>query len=157
MKQWTKDTEIHAAIEQIWKLFNGSLEDMQKIMPQVVENKLITDTENHVGAVYLQTYKEGNRTQTYEVKTLEYMDTPEHKLIKVGFTIANMFEITARYELKKLDENKTWFQYTTTNHPLKWFIKIFLVFASDKIVVQFVDRVKRVAEEESSLSTTTPL
>ncbi|MBM6619001.1 SRPBCC family protein [Bacillus suaedaesalsae] len=149
MKQWTRDTEIHAPIEQVWKLFDGSLEDMQKIMPQVIENKLVTETENKVGSVHLQTYKERNRTQTYEVKTLEYMNQPDHKIVKVGFVIANMFEITARYELKKLEDNKTWFQYTTTNKPLKWFIKAFLLLASDKIVVQFVDRVKRVAEEQN--------
>ncbi|KAA0548730.1 SRPBCC family protein [Bacillus sp. BGMRC 2118] len=150
MKQWTRDTEINAPIEQVWKLFDGSLEDMQKIMPQVIENKLVTETEDKVGSVYLQTYQERNRTQTYEVKTLAYTNTPDHKIVKVGFTIANMFEITAEYELKKIEENKTFFQYTTSNRPLKWFVHIFLLLASEKIVVQFVDRVKRVAEEQNS-------
>jgi ligand-binding SRPBCC domain-containing protein len=148
MKQWTKETEIEAPIEQVWKLFNGSVEDMQKIMPQVVENTPITVTEEGIGSVYRQKYKEGNRVQEYDVKTLDFLDTPESKKLTVGFTIANMFEITALYELKKVDDNKTWFRYTTTNKPLRWFIKLFLFLASDKIVVKFVNRVKRVAEEK---------
>ncbi|MGG3450292.1 hypothetical protein [Domibacillus aminovorans] len=41
MKQWIKDIEIEAPIEQVWKLFDGSLENMQKLMPQVMENKPI--------------------------------------------------------------------------------------------------------------------
>ena len=35
MKQWTKDIEINAPIDTVWGLLDGSLEDMQKIMPQV--------------------------------------------------------------------------------------------------------------------------
>ena len=57
-----------------------------------------------------------------------------------------MFEITAFYELKKLDEQKTHFTYTATNNALKWFVKLFILFANDKIVVEFVERVKPVAE-----------
>ena len=34
-----------------------------------------------------------------------------------------------------------------TNKALKWFIKPFLWFAGDKVVVQFLERVKKVAEE----------
>jgi uncharacterized protein YecA (UPF0149 family) len=150
MKQWTKEIDIDAPIEQVWKLFNGSLEDMQKIMPQVIENKLISETENGIGSIYRQKYKEGNRVQQYDVTTLDYLDTPENKKLKVGFSIANMFEITALYELQELEENKTRFRYTTTNQPLKWFVKLFLLLASDKIVIQFVNRVKKVAENQNN-------
>ncbi len=31
MKRWTKDIEINAPIEQVWVLFDGSLENMQKL------------------------------------------------------------------------------------------------------------------------------
>lgn len=55
MKQWTREAEIDAPIEKVWQFFDGSLENMQKIMPQV------------------------------------------------GFTLANMFDVTARYELTRLD------------------------------------------------------
>ena len=149
MKQWTKEIEIDAPIEQVWQLFDGSLENMQKIMPQVVENKPITITDEMVGSMYLQKYKEGKRVMEYEVETLEYSDSSDEKKMKVGFTLANMFDITARYELVKLNDHKTSFTYTTTNRPLKWFVKLFLLFGNDKVVVEFVQRVKKVAESEN--------
>ncbi|KKK37438.1 hypothetical protein WQ57_13355 [Mesobacillus campisalis] len=146
MKTWTKSIEINAPIEQIWTLLNGSLEQMQQIMPNVVENRPVKITEGKVGSIYRQKYKEGKRLEEYDVETLEYLAEPEHKMLKVGFTLAHMFEITALYELHKLNEEKTSFQYTVTNKPLKWFLKLFLVFASDKVVVEFLERVKKVAE-----------
>ena len=147
MKQWSQDIEINAPIEEIWMLFNGNLENMQKIMPQVLVNDPITVTDDMVGSVYLQKYKEGKREMEYEVETLEFKDEPDEKMMKAGFTLSNMFEITAKYELVKLADDKTFFKYTTTNKPLKWFIKPFLLFASNKIVVKFVQRVKEVAEK----------
>lgn len=146
MKQWTKDIQIEAPINQVWKLFDGSLENMQKIMPQVMENKPIKVTEEVVGSVYRQKYKEGKRIMEYNVETLEYLDTPDLKKLRVGFPLANMFEITAFYELKQINNNKTLFKYTVTNRALKWFVKLFLLFASDKVVIKFVERVKNVAE-----------
>ncbi|QUW22047.1 SRPBCC family protein [Sporosarcina sp. Marseille-Q4063] len=147
MKKWSREIEINAPIEDVWVLFNGSLEEMQKIMPQVVENKPITITDDMVGSIYSQKYKEGKRVMEYEVETLEYKNASDEKMVKVGFTLSNMFEITAKYELGKLEENKTFFKYTTTNKPLKWFIKPFLLFGNDKVVVKFVQRVKDVAEK----------
>lgn len=150
MKTWTKNIEINAPIEHVWKFFNGSLEDMQKIMPQIVENTPVKITEEVVGSVYRQKYKEGKHIQEYDVETFEYLDTPDKKRLKVGFTLANLFEITAFYELRKINESKITFTYTVTNRPLKWLVKIFLIFASEKVVVKFVDRVKSVAEAEIS-------
>lgn len=149
MKKWSKEIEIDAPIEQVWKFFNGSLEDMQKIMPQVVDNQPITITDDMIGSVYLQKYKEGKRMMEYHVETLAYLDTSTEKKVKIGFTLAKMFEITAQYELVRLDDHKTFFKYTTTNRPLKWFVKLFLLFATDKIVIEFVERVKKVAEAEN--------
>ncbi len=149
MKEWTKDIEIEAPIDKVWDLLNGSLENIKKIMPQVIANEPITITETGVGSIYRQKYKEGNRVQEYDVKTLEFLDTPDHKKLKVGFTLAKLFEITAYYELKKVEDGKTWFRYTATNNPLKWFIKLLIFLASDKIVVKFVERVKKVAEGEN--------
>lgn len=149
MKQWTKEIEIDAPIEQVWKFFDGPLENMQKIMPQVVENKPITIVDGMVGSVYLQKYKEGKRVMEYQVETLEYSDSPNEKKLKVGFTLANMFDITARYELVKLNDQKTSLKYTATNRPLKWFVKLFLLFSTDKVVVEFLQRVKKVAESEN--------
>jgi carbon monoxide dehydrogenase subunit G len=146
MKKWTKSIEINAPIETVWELFDGSLENMQKIMPQVIENTPVHETEEVVGSVYRQKYREGKRVMEYDVKTLEYKDTPDYKKLKVGFQLANMFDITATYELTKKDENLTELTYTATNQPLKWYTKLFLLFASEKVVVDFVERVKRVAE-----------
>ena len=50
MKSWTREIEINAPIDQVWKLLDGTLEDMQKIMPQVVENTPVKVTEERVGS-----------------------------------------------------------------------------------------------------------
>lgn len=146
MKSWTREIEINAPIDQVWKLLDGTLEDMQKIMPQVVEHTPVKVTKEGVGTIYRQKYKEGKRIEEYEVKTLEYQNDADEKRLKVGFILANMFDITALYKLKAADNQKTTFSYTVTNHALKWFIKPFLWFASDKVVVEFLERVKKVAE-----------
>ena len=104
MKSWTREIEINAPIDQLWKLLDGSLEDMQKIMPQVVENTPVKITDEKVGSIYRQKYKEGKRIEEYDVRTLEYENHPDLKRLKVGFTLANMFDITAFYELKRLDD-----------------------------------------------------
>ncbi|WP_421052640.1 hypothetical protein [Lysinibacillus capsici] len=75
-------------------------------------------------------------------------NTPDKKILKVGFVLANLFEITAYYELNKINETETSFTYSVTNNALKWFVKLFLLFASDKVVVQFLERVKTVAEAQ---------
>lgn len=61
-----------------------------------------------------------------------------------------MFEITAQYEMVKLEDHKTILKYTTTNRPLKWFVKLLLLFSTDKVVIEFVERVKKVTESENS-------
>ncbi len=147
MKSWTRDIEINAPIDQVWKLLDGSLEDMQKNMPQVVENTPVKITDEKVGSIYRQKYKEGKRIEEYDVKTLAYENHHDLKRLKVGFTLANMFDITAFYELKRVDDDKTELSYTSTNKALKWYIKPFLLFGGDKVVLQFLERVKKVAEE----------
>ncbi|WP_016995322.1 hypothetical protein [Lysinibacillus boronitolerans] len=148
MKTWTKTININAPIENVWKLLDGSLADMQKIMPQVIENKPVKVTEEVVGSIYRQKYKEGKRIEAYDVETLEYSNTPDKKILKVGFVLANLFAITAYYELNKINETETSFTYSVTNNALKWFVKLFLLFASDKVVVEFLERVKTVAEAQ---------
>lgn len=146
MKQWSKAIEIHAPIEQVWSYLSGSLEQMQKIMPQVVDNQPIKLTEEVVGSIYRQKYREGKRVEEYDVHTLDYADTPDFKKLKVGFTLANWFEITAMYELRRLDDRQTELSYTVTNRPLKWFVHLFLIFANEKVVTAFLQRTKEVAE-----------
>ncbi len=54
MKTWTKTINISAPpIENVWKLLDGSLADMQKIMPQVIENKPVKVTEEGGLAVFI--------------------------------------------------------------------------------------------------------
>ncbi|MFC4778275.1 SRPBCC family protein [Paenibacillus sp. GCM10023252] len=149
VKQWSAEIEIHAPIEQVWSYLDGSLAQMQKIMPQVVANDPVKVTEEKVGSVYRQQYKEGKRIQEYDVHTLEYANHPGDKRVKIGFTLANLFEITALYELHEVREGVTKLRYTATNKPLKWFVKLFMVFASDKVVVKFLERVRTVAEAEA--------
>ncbi|RHW38368.1 SRPBCC family protein [Lysinibacillus yapensis] len=153
MKSWSKEIKIQAPIEQVWNLLNGDLENMQKIMPQVVSHEPIKLTAERVGSVHLQKYREGNRVQEYEVNTVEYKDDPNFKKLKVAFNLANMFDISASYELKALDGNTTFLKYETTNKPLKWFLKPLVMLSSDKVVVQFVERVKKVAELENNKPT----
>ncbi|KAB2333265.1 SRPBCC family protein [Cytobacillus depressus] len=148
MKTWSHEIEIEAPIEKIWNLLDGSLENMQSIMPQVIEHKPIRITDEGVGSIYRQKYKEGNRVQEYDVETLEYLNSPTNKKLKVGFVLANMFDITAYYELIQINSEKTLFKYTVSNQALKWFVNIFLLLSNKKIVVDFTERVKNVAEGE---------
>lgn len=148
MKQWTREIEVSAPIDHVWSYLNGSLEQMQKIMPQVVENEPIKITEGFVGSIYRQKYKEGKRIEEYDVHTLEYLDTVSEKKLKINFTLAKMFEITAMYELYQVNDKTTKLIYTVANKPLKWFVKPFLLFSTDKVVVDFLERVKSTAESE---------
>ena len=146
MKQWTKSIVIEAPIETVWQYLDGDLEKMQQIMPNVVSNTPVQITEEVVGSVFRQEYREGKRVEAYDVHVTEYKNTPTEKHLKVAFTLAKLFDITAKYEVESLTDGKTKFVYTATNKPLKWFIKLFMVFANDKVVVKFVERVKQVAE-----------
>ncbi|WP_028401431.1 SRPBCC family protein [Ectobacillus panaciterrae] len=148
MKSWTEEVQISTPIEHVFSYVDGSLEQMQKLMPQVVENTPIKETDAIVGNVYRQKYKEGEEIQEYDVETLEYVNTSAHKKLKIGFVLANTFDITATYELEKLDENHTLFRYTATNQALNEHAELFLKSATNQIAVDFVNRVKRVAESE---------
>lgn len=149
MKQWSREIEINAPIEHVWSYLDGSLEQMQKIMPQVVENKPVKMTEEVVGSIYRQKYKEGKRIEEYDVHTLEYSNNLNEKKLKIGFTLANAFEITALYELHRINGQTTKLRYTATNKALKWYVKIFMIFATEKVVVKFLEKVKKVAESEA--------
>jgi uncharacterized protein YecA (UPF0149 family) len=148
MKKWTEKIEINTSIDHLFSYFNGSLEQMQKVMPQVVENTLIKETEEKVGSIHRQKYKEGDEVQEYDVETLEYTNTASHKTLKIGFILANLFSITATYELTQLDEHRTLLTYTATNEALNEQAAAFLQGATNQVVVDFVQRVKTVAESE---------
>lgn len=149
MKKWSREIEINSSIEHVWSYLDGPLEQMQKIMPQVVENQPVTITKDVVGSIHRQKYKEGKRIEEYDVHTLQYSNQPNEKKLKIGFTLANCFEITAFYELQRVDEQKTKLRYTVTNNALKWYAKLILVFATDKVVISFLENVKKIAESEA--------
>ena len=75
-----EDYKHKCPIENVWKLLDGSLADLQKIMPQVIENKPVNITEEVVGSVYRQKYKEGKRIEEYDVETFEYTNTPDKNI-----------------------------------------------------------------------------
>ncbi|WP_233559507.1 hypothetical protein, partial [Halorubrum sp. Atlit-9R] len=77
------------------------------------------------------------------VHTLEYSNNLNDKKLKIGFTLASIFEITALYELHRVNDQKTKLRYTATNTALKWFVKLFMIFAAEKVVVKFLEKVKR--------------
>ncbi|MFC4735181.1 SRPBCC family protein [Bacillus daqingensis] len=148
MTQWSSTVHILAPIEQVWTLFDGTLAHTQKIMPQVEANEPVTITDEKVGSVYRQTYQEGRRTETYEVETIAYCDLPGQKQLRVSFTLANMFDITAEYILIRHTASSTIFRYTVTNRPTNPILRWMLLFASDKTVKAFTQRVKLVAESK---------
>lgn len=55
MITWHKETLIHANIDKIWTLFN--IENLSKIMPQVVFTTIVNKEPNIVGSTYRQVYK----------------------------------------------------------------------------------------------------
>ena len=149
MKTWTKTIQINAPIEHTWKFINGSLEDMQKILPQFVENTPVKITEEVVGSVYRKKFEKGKWVQEYDVETLMYLNTPELKKLQVGFVLDRFFAITAFYELSKINDCTTSFTYTIMIHPLKWLVSLWLFFATEKRIVRFVEHMKQVIEAET--------
>ncbi|PFA22476.1 MULTISPECIES: hypothetical protein [Bacillus cereus group] len=148
MKSWTEEIIIHTPIEHLFSYLDGSLAQMQKLMPQVIENTPLKETDAIVGNVYRQKYKEGEDIQEYDVETLDYINTPIYKSLKFGFTLANMFNITATYELRQIDEMQTLFKYTATNQPLTEQAELYMKSATNQVVVDFVNRFKTIAESE---------
>ncbi|WP_195573914.1 SRPBCC family protein [Paenibacillus sp. 1001270B_150601_E10] len=144
---WKERMDIEANIETIWRLFDW--DNQQRIMPQVVENKLIEETEGKIGTKFQQKYKEGKRVETYIVEVLEYEDTPAYKHLKVGFTLAKTFNIRAAYTLHKKDEHHTVFEYSGSNEGINLFGKIMLKLGStkgnQKVVTDFMKRVQQEA------------
>lgn len=130
MMTWSERVIIPVNIELVWNLFN--IENLQKIMPEVVETKILEIKNGVVGSSYEQTYREGNRTQKYIVKDLEYENTPEKKHNKSGFTLANLFEIEVSYTLIKLSENETQFDYCGQNKGCGFFCRVLLEISKIK-------------------------
>jgi hypothetical protein len=144
MIKWNEERIIPVNIEEIWNLFK--LENIQRIMPNVVENKVLEQKEGVVGTKIQQKYKEGKRIETYIVEDLEYDNMPKKKHNKIGFTLAKAFEIEASFTLVKIDEEETNFIYSGQNKGLNFLGKVLLKLGGErnnnKVVTDFMDRVE---------------
>ncbi|SFB09699.1 MULTISPECIES: SRPBCC family protein [unclassified Bacillus (in: firmicutes)] len=147
MITWKKETMIPVNIEKVWELF--SLENIQRIMPNVIENKVLERKEGIVGSTYQQKYREGKRVETYIVEDLEYENTETKKHNKIGFTLAKAFEIEAAFTLHKLDEQHTKFIYHGQNKGINFLGKALLKIGgtknNEKVVQDFMDLVEKEA------------
>lgn len=152
MIKWHEERVIPVNIEVIWGLFE--LENIQRIMPNVIENKVLERKEGVVGSKYQQKYKEGKRIETYIVEDLEFENSPERKHNKIGFTLAKAFEVEASFTLVKLNEEETNFIYSGQNKGLNFLGKVLLKLGGEKnnnkVVTDFMDRVESEARLENS-------
>lgn len=153
MLTWHKETTIQAPIETIWNLFD--LDNIQRIMPNIVEHKPLEIKEGVVGSTYEQTYKEGNRTQTYIVTDIEYENTTHKKHNKIEFTLAKLFKIQAGFTLIKIDEQNTQFIYTGQNEGVNFMGRMLSKMGSqkqnDKVVNDFVELVRTEALKDAHI------
>ncbi|WP_064094004.1 SRPBCC family protein [Rossellomorea aquimaris] len=151
MIKWHEERTIPVNIEVMWNLFE--IENIQRIMPNVIENKVLERKEGVVGSTYRQKYKEGKRVETYIVEDLEYENTPEKKHNKIGFSLANAFDIEAAFTLIKLEENQTKFIYQGQNTGKNFLGKVLLKLGGEKnnkkVVTDFMDRVESEAIKEA--------
>ncbi|WP_347861380.1 SRPBCC family protein [Salimicrobium sp. PL1-032A] len=148
MKRWSESIEIEAPIEQVWQYFDQSLDQMKKVMPNIVEHRRIHSSGEAVGNVYRQAYSLGERNEDYEVTIVEYNDGETEKKLTYSYTLAGVYDIQATYLLEKIGKTKTKFTYLSSNRPRRWYLRLLILFSNDQAVTNFVRRVKRVAEEE---------
>ncbi|MFJ8065518.1 SRPBCC family protein [Psychrobacillus sp. NPDC096426] len=152
MLTWHKEITIQAPIETIWNLFD--LDQIQRIMPNVVEHKPLEIKEGVVGSTYEQTYKEGKRTQTYIVTDIEYENTTHKKHNKIEFTLAKLFKIQAGFTLIKVDEKTTRFIYTGQNEGTNFMGRLLSKMGTqkqnDKVVNDFVELVRTEALKDAN-------
>lgn len=148
---WREEMLLPVNIEKVWSLFD--LENIQRIMPQVVEMKVLERKSGIVGSTYEQSYKEGNKVMKYIVTDLEHEDTPTRKHSRSGFQLAKMFDIEADYVLEKISENETRFIYSGSNKGLNFIGKAMLRIMpkkqNQKVVNEFMERVKHEALKEN--------
>lgn len=151
MLTWNKEIIIPASIDAIWGLFQ--LDQIQRIMPNIVEHKPLELKEGVVGSTYEQTYREGKRTEKYIVTDIEYENTDQKKHNRIEFTLAKMFKIQAGFTLIKLDEKSTKFIYTGQNEGVNFLAKILMKLApkksNEKVVNDFIELVRTEALKDS--------
>lgn len=147
MIQWKDEIIIQANIEKVWSLFDE--ENITRIMPKVVEHKLVEKHDGEIGSKYQQKYKEGKRVETYIVEVLDYENTENKKRKKLGFVLAKAFEINFSYTLEKMGESKTRFIYEGHNKGLNFVGRAMLKLGGDKNNKKVVQDFLQLVEKES--------
>ncbi|WP_088041808.1 SRPBCC family protein [Bacillus sp. EAC] len=147
MIQWKEEILIERNIEKVWSLFSDK--NIKKIMPKVEEHILIEKNENEVGAKHSQSYREGNRVESYIVDTLAYEDKENNKKKQISFVLANAFETNLIFQLIKIDETHTKFIYEGTNKGVNFVGRAMLKLGNKKgakkVVEDFLNRVEQEA------------
>jgi len=148
MKTWTITKEISVSIDKVWDVIDGSEENLKKLDPKIISQETLIETEERVGSKYLQKYKEGKKVMEYEVFVTDYNETDYEKMFAIAFNLAGWFDIAVRYELEKVDENKTIIKYTTTNKPLKFLAKVMMKFmpGGDKMLEKHIQKIEELAK-----------
>lgn len=148
MKTWTAEIEINAPIEKVWEVIDGSEENLKKLDPKIVSNKVIEETKERIGSKYLQQYKEGKKVMEYVVEVTDYAEDDNNKMFQIGFKLGKWFDITVKYVLKKIDNNKTHLYYTTTNRPMNFLAKIMMKMMGNNtsVVDNHVKKIKEFSE-----------
>ena len=152
MLTWTETRDIPVDIETLWQLFD--IDQMHKIMPQVIDMEVIEEYPDRVGNKYLQKFQEGKRVMEYIVEDTAHTDEPDLKYNASQFQLTNMFEIKVNYTLEKISEDLTRFTYAGSNEGINWIgrlmLKIMPKKQNQKVVEEFMDRLERVALEDKT-------
>ncbi|WP_404450623.1 SRPBCC family protein [Virgibacillus necropolis] len=151
MIQWSKEIMIPTDIETVWELFDG--EQIQRIMPNVVEHKPIEIKEGVIGSTYQQTYQEGKRKETYVVTIIEYENTDQRKHEKIEFVLAKAFKIQTTFTLLKENDQQTTLIYSGQNEGINFLGRAMLKLGgkknNEKVVNDFVNLVRDEALKDS--------
>ncbi|WP_309122454.1 SRPBCC family protein [Paenibacillus sp.] len=147
MIQWKEEIVIDADLETVWALF--AVENMHRIMPNIAENRWKERKEGVVGSSFLQTYREGKRSETYEVSVVEYMDAPEEKRLRLAFVLAKAFEIDFAFTLRRIDDGRTKLGYEGSNRGVNFVGRAMTKLGGEsnnkKVVADFLRTVEREA------------
>jgi len=148
MKTWTITKEVNVSIDKVWDVIDGSEENLKNLDPKIISQETLIVTEERVGSKYLQKYKEGKKVMEYEVVVTDYNETDYEKMFAIGFNLGGWFDIAVRYELEKIDENKTIIKYTTTNKPLKFLAKVMMKFmpGGDNMLEKHIKKIEELAK-----------
>jgi len=152
MKKWSHEITISAPIEGVWSLFDYSQDQTKKIIPKLISIEPVEQTEELVGSVYRQVFRQRGVVQEHFIKILDYKDTPDYKLLKTNFEIEGMINVTTTYEVKRLSKNKTSFKTEIINEPLRLDMKFMLFFAGKKPAVDFCKQVQLAAEADYQIN-----